>query len=139
MANNDDKKFFVDQKAFIERDGKVLMLNDPILGLDCPGGKVQEGETDWVGALKREVREETGLEITVGAPFYTWHFKVPDGSHRNAGKDLFLVGYRCVYVGGEVTLSTEHNGFEWVGRDTLPTFIDTVGYLPALKTYFTRG
>lgn len=138
MTNDNDKKFFVDQKAFIERDGKVLVLNDPILGLDCPGGKIQEGEADWVAALKREVHEETGLEIEVGAPFCTWHFNVPAGPHRNAGKDLFLVGYVCKYVSGEVKLSGEHDGFEWVDRNTLPQFPDTAGYLPALKAYFTR-
>lgn len=136
MAN--DKQFYVGQKAFIERDGKVLVLNDPILGLDYPGGKIQEGETDWVGALKREVREETGLEIAVGEPFTTWHFKVPEGPHRNAGKDIFLVGYRCAYVSGEIKLSDEHDGYEWIGRDEHHRFADTSGYFQALKTYFER-
>jgi 8-oxo-dGTP diphosphatase len=139
MTNDNDKPFYVDQKAFIERDGKVLVLNDPILGLDYPGGKIQEGETDWVAALKREVREETTLEISVGEPFITWHFTVPEGPHRNAGKDLFLVGYTCKHVSGEITLSEEHDGFEWVARDALPKFTDIAGYLPALKTYFSRG
>ena len=138
MAN--DKQFYVGQKAFIERDDKVLVLNDPILGLDYPGGKIQEGETDWVQALKREVREETGLEITVGDPFVTWHYKVPTGPHRNAGKDIFLVGYLCKYVSGEVTLSTEHNGFEWVDRDTHLKFADNnTGYFEALTFYFSRA
>ena len=140
MTNDNDKKFFVGQKAFIERDGKVLVLNDPILGLDYPGGKIQEGETDWVAALKREVREETGLEITVGEPFITWHYKVPEGPHRNAGIDIFLVGYVCTYVSGEVALSGEHDSFAWVDRDTYQKYVadDTDGYFQALRAYFER-
>ncbi len=138
MAN--DKQFYVDLKAFIERDGKVLVLNDPLLGLDYPGGKVQEGETDWIGALKREVREEAGLEIAIGDPFTTWHYKMPEGPHRNAGKDLFLIGYRCSYVSGEVALSGEHDTYEWVDRDTYQKYAenDSHGYFQALETYFER-
>jgi 8-oxo-dGTP diphosphatase len=141
MTNENDKQFYVGQKAFIERDGKVLVLNDPILGLDYPGGKIQEGDTNWVEALQREVREETGLEIIVGAPFYTWHYKVPEGPHRNAGKDIFLVGYLCKYVSGEVVISGEHDSFAWVDRDTYPKYVadNTDGYFQALKAYFMRG
>ncbi len=39
-----DTLFCVGQKAFIEKDGKVLVLFDPIEGLDFPGGKIKEGE-----------------------------------------------------------------------------------------------
>ena len=39
-----DALFCVGQKAFIEKDGKVLVLNDPEEGLDFPGGKIQVGE-----------------------------------------------------------------------------------------------
>ncbi len=31
-------------KALIEKDGKVLIVFDPLYGLDFPGGKIQEGE-----------------------------------------------------------------------------------------------
>ena len=41
---NDDALFCVGQKAFIEKDGKVLILNDPGEVLDFPGGKIQDGE-----------------------------------------------------------------------------------------------
>ena len=39
-----DALFCVGQKAFIEKDGKVLILGDPTEGLDFPGGKIQDGE-----------------------------------------------------------------------------------------------
>lgn len=57
--------------AVIVRDGKVLACrrapHKSLAGLwEFPGGKVEPGETDEV-ALAREIREELGTDITVGA------------------------------------------------------------------------
>ncbi len=56
--------------AVIVRDGKVLACrrapHKSLAGLwEFPGGKVEPGETDEV-ALAREIREELGIDITVG-------------------------------------------------------------------------
>jgi 8-oxo-dGTP diphosphatase len=55
--------------AIVIREGKLLMVQrgrDPGAGLwSVPGGRVQAGEY-LSDALKREVLEETGLEIDVG-------------------------------------------------------------------------
>jgi 8-oxo-dGTP diphosphatase len=102
--------FQVGQKAFIERDGELLVMFFEGQKVDFPGGRIQEGEDDLEAALKREVREETSLEISVGAPFTTWL------AGRHGG--VYIVGYRCTYVSGEVILSEEHNGYRWVNRDT---------------------
>ncbi len=45
--------FYVGQKALIEKDSKVLILSDPLFGVDFPGGKIQEGEEDLILSLKR--------------------------------------------------------------------------------------
>ncbi len=87
-----DQLFCVGQKAIIEKDGKVLILHDPLMGDDIPGGKVQEDETDFAKALQREVMEETGLTVKVGDPFATGYFEFKkDSGHRNAGKKIYLV------------------------------------------------
>ena len=134
----EDKLFYIGQKAFIEKDGKVLALFDPKLGLDFPGGKIQIGENDFDEALRREVREETALEIDVGNPFYRWYFEFRPG-HRNAGKHVYLVGFRCTYISGEIKLSDEHNKFQWVDKNDYRTLNDGSEYFKALEKYFARN
>jgi len=69
----------------IYKAGKILIQRRPPQGLlgglwEFPGGKIEAGETPEV-ALKREIREETGLEVTVQSELtrlkhaYT-HFKI---------------------------------------------------------------
>lgn len=131
----DDQLLYVGQKAFIEKDGKVLVLMDPDLGLDFPGGKIQEGETDFTESLKREVREETKLEIKKGDSFFTW-FNVFGAKHRNAGKKVYLVGFKCKYLSGEVTLSDEHSEYTWVDKNDYKKLDDGSLYFKALEKYF---
>ena len=131
-----DKKLYVDQKAFIEKDGNILVLHDPLLGLDFPGGKIQESETDFSEALRREIREETGLEVQVGNPFYTWHYTFPQNGHRNAGKEVYLVGFKCTYLSGEIVLSGEHSEFRWVDSSSYENLKGWGGYYEALRQYF---
>lgn len=91
-------------QALVERDGRVLLgrrRHDPSAGLwDIPGGFVDEDEHP-IGALRRELREETGLEIEptefLGVwmqPYWdrtvlclTWLAR-PTGGAERAGDDL---------------------------------------------------
>lgn len=135
----DDLVCFIGQKAFIGKNGELLILHDPSMGLDLPGGKVMEGESDLSKALQREVKEEIGLEITVGKPFYTWFFTIPqDSGHRSAGKKIFNVGYRCTYVSGKITLSSEHDWYKWIDKHTYSEYLKS-GFADALQAYFLHG
>jgi len=58
--------------ALIERDGRVLVAQRPRDKAhggkwEFPGGKIERGESA-PEALQREIREELGIEIEVGAP-----------------------------------------------------------------------
>ena len=137
MEQKEDELFCVGQKAFIGRDGQVLVLNDPIEGLDFPGGKIQQGETGFSESLKREVREETGLEIEVGEPFTVWYNEFRDPRHRNYGKKVYLVGFRCRYVSGEIKLSDEHDKYHWVSRDSYKEVYENSDFFRALEKYWS--
>ena len=138
---NEDALFCVDQKAFIEKDDKVLILKTPEGELDFPGGKIQQGEAR-VGAmssltrsLQREVMEETGLVIDVFNPFAVWYYEFLN-RERNAGKVVYLVAFKCKYVAGDVKLSNEHGKFRWVSRDDYHDVDDGSEYFDVLKKYF---
>lgn len=133
-----DQLFFVGQKAFIEKDGKVLILIDPEMGVDLPGGKLQEGETDIAEALKREVMEETGMTIEVGKPFVTWIYRIPtDTGHRSAGKLIFNIGYGCIYTSGDIRLSPEHSSYQWVRKEEYSTIARGSGFFKGLELFFS--
>lgn len=104
------------------RDGKVL-LSPQWDGYDFPGGGVDKGER-LDAAVIREVKEETGLDVTVGELL---HASDDFFVHPRSGKPMhsILLYYRCEVVGG--TISDE--GFsdfekdvvrlaEWVDIDT---------------------
>src|SRR3989338_8374048 len=137
----DDALFCIGQKAFIEKSGKVLLLFDPVEGLDFPGGKIQEGEAkdgdalSLIKSLQREVMEETGLEIEVFNPFAVWYHEFPK-NHRNYPKVVYLVGFKCKYKSGELKLSEEHNDFRWVDRNNYKEVDDGSDYFDVLEKYF---
>ncbi len=78
--------------AVIERDGKLLITRRPegshLSGLwEFPGGKPQPGET-FEQALRREIDEELGAEVSVGERIETIEWQYPD-------KRVRLVFFRC--------------------------------------------
>lgn len=129
MSGHDShlKHFHVGQKAFIDKEGEVLIVFRPNGWFDFPGGRINEGETDIIEALRREVHEETALEIEVGDPFATW---------LGRADTTYLVGYRCRYVSGEVALSDEHNSYRWVDRTNFASVDDGSPPFEALRRYF---
>ncbi|HEX7456717.1 MAG TPA: NUDIX domain-containing protein [Candidatus Nanoarchaeia archaeon] len=131
----EDQQFYVGQKAFIEKGQELLVLHDNIVGLDFPGGKIQVGETNLEESLKREVREETGLEIEVGKLFMTWIKDMVTEKYK--GKKLLLVGYKCRYISGTVLISHEHERFRWVDKNTYKETGEDQEYFKYLEAYFT--
>jgi len=134
----EDKLFFVGQKAFIEKNGEVLVLFNTRDGkLDFPGGKIQEGENDFDESLKREIREETNLEVEIEKPFTRWCFELKRGN--NIGKKVFLIGFKCKYKSGEFKISDEHSSFKWVNRENYKKLNDESEHFKALEKYFSEN
>ena len=80
--------------AGILRDGAGRILiserlcDGPFNGLwEFPGGKIDDGEAA-IDALRRELVEELGVEITAAAPYMALHHEYPD---RIVDLEFFLV------------------------------------------------
>lgn len=105
-------------KALIVRDDKVLIIREAATYGDgtqrgryhLPGGRVETGE-NFEAALKREVKEETGLDIKIERPLYVgeWRPVIKGVAHQIIG--VFFV---CAAKSDKITLSTEHDDYQWI-------------------------
>lgn len=101
--------------AVVLEGNRVLLIRrgvDPYVGLwSVPGGAVELGEEVAV-ALKREVREESGLEVE---PLSL--IDVYDNIVREGGRVRFhylLVDYLCRRTGGDLRPGTDTTDARWV-------------------------
>jgi mutator protein MutT len=104
--------------ALIFRKGKLLItqrrLQDHLGGLwEFPGGKVEPGES-FQDCLKREIREELGVEIDVG-------LEVDDITHAYKEKVVRLKFFRCTLLSGEPQPIACPN-LAWISRHQLQSF-----------------
>jgi mutator protein MutT len=100
---------FVGVGAVIVLDGKVLLVKrkyEPLAGQwSLPGGAVEVGET-LEACLVREMREETGLEVSVG-PVVEVLDRI---THDDEGRVMYhfvLVDYLCWPIGGALRASSD--------------------------------
>ena len=111
--------------AVITDAGCVLVLqrpSDDFMGgiWELPSGKVDPGET-LDTALKREVKEETGLNLAALSA-YLGHFDYISGSGNPSRQFNFAVQ---VDAPGPVAL-TEHTAHQWATAEDLPAVTDAV-------------
>lgn len=81
---------------------------------DFPKGKIEEGETLRQTAI-REVKEETGLEITLHDEFeqrYSYFFRGRDGITVNKEVTMYIARAHS----RDVVLSHEHIYFKWLSK-----------------------
>jgi len=100
-------------KAIIERDNKVLLIKrsriygDLSHSWDIPGGRINFGE-DPIDGLKREIAEETGLNLKEV-------HQILDAStvFQNEQKHIVRLTFLCSIEEGSINLSEEHTEIEW--------------------------
>jgi ADP-ribose pyrophosphatase YjhB (NUDIX family) len=104
----------------LDADGRVLLARrsiEPFLGAwDLPGGFVEEGEHP-LDALRRELREETSLEVDPLDFFGVWIDRY--GGESTAQSTLNLV-WTAQPVAGRPEPADDVAELRWFARDELP-------------------
>jgi 8-oxo-dGTP diphosphatase len=103
--------------AVIERDSRILITRRRagahLGGLwEFPGGKAESGES-LEQALRREIREELGVDISVEAPIDTVTWQYPD-------KRVSIAFFRC--VAHEEPRPLEGQEMLWASRGDLGSY-----------------
>ena len=105
--------------------GRLLLVrrgHPPSAGLwSVPGGRVEAGETPAQAAV-REVREETGLDVEVGALLTTVHIG-----------DYVVHDFAAVVVGGELHAGDDADDVRWCTTADAALLHLTPGLLEELR------
>lgn len=101
--------------------GRLLLVrrrNEPARGRwSLPGGRVEPGEDDAT-AVRREVLEETGLDVVVGAWVGTVQRDAPDG------RVYDIRDYACALMGGRLRAGDDASAARFVDRAGLRELAD---------------
>ena len=121
--------------AIIEHDGRVLCtqrsesMSLP-LKWEFPGGKIKEGETPEE-CLKRELREELDVEITVGRALTLTTHRYPEFT-------VTLYPFLCTIISGTITLH-EHAALAWMRPEEMPKLDWAEADWPVIEEYRKRN
>lgn len=112
----------VDVRAFVIRDGRVLLVKEISDGKwSLPGGWADIGSTPGENAVK-EVKEESGLDVRPVRLLAVWdRDRHPHPPHANYIYKIFIL---CEIVGGELQTSVETSEVGFFALDELPELSD---------------
>jgi ADP-ribose pyrophosphatase YjhB (NUDIX family) len=109
--------------AVVVHDGRALIVkraHEPRKGeWSLPGGRVELGET-LVDAARREMLEETGLDVSVGDIV-----EVFDRIHRHEGRVRYhfvIVDFLCAWTAGELRPGDDAEDAAWVTGDEVEAY-----------------
>ena len=116
-------------KALLKnKEGKYLLVRRssekyPEVGArwDIVGGRINPG-TPLFDNLKREVKEETGLDVEVSNL---------TGIYSKQGKNDIVFSFACKIIGGEITLNDEADKIEYfeiskIPKNTVPKHVERI-------------
>jgi 8-oxo-dGTP diphosphatase len=119
--------------AAIFRDDNILLVRRarfPAKGFyTLPGGRVEFGET-LHAALRREVLEETALEIEI-AGLAGWREVLPGTS---GGGHYLIMSFAARWFRGEPVLNEELDDFRWLPPETLGDLRVTDGLAEVIRS-----
>jgi 8-oxo-dGTP pyrophosphatase MutT (NUDIX family) len=122
--NGREMQVQVAQKAVLCDSGNILMIQkssaDPYnpLKWEIPGGRLEFGE-ELSDQLKREVKEEVGLEVEIGPPLAMWKWSMGSGE---ALESVLAVSRLCFAKNDDISFDgnaeTDYLGdWRWVPID----------------------
>jgi 8-oxo-dGTP diphosphatase len=132
--------------ALIFEDGKILLVErgkEPLKGYwSLPGGVVETGEK-LEEAIRREVSEETGLDVEPYSMFEIFERIIPDSQSRpdSGGKPEYhyvLIDYLCRRVAGVAAPASDVSRVEWVAEQNLREYRLTEGTLDVIERAFAK-
>lgn len=103
--------------VILNEEGKVLLLREAStyeegtnLGrYQIPGGRLNPGES-YEDGLKREAKEETGLEVEPLYPIFVGEWRPVI---KGVPTQIIAIFTVCQAKSGDIVLSEEHDAYEW--------------------------
>lgn len=101
-----------------------------------PGGQVEIGE-NLTDALKREAKEESGMEIGVNKLFCVASNTCTYQGYNGYGTvpTKVIMGFTCTYTGGEFSASEETTEHLWAAKDKVLDYITVPDFVDKFKAY----
>ena len=135
-------KQFVALRAVILHEDKLLVIRQSpgyAGGVnkgkwDFPGGKIGIGETIQ-DALKRETKEEAGLDISLIRPFYADEWRP---ILNNEQIQIIGIFYLCSTQNTNIVLSKDHDEYRWIdieNSESVDLLRENTNAIKALKEY----
>jgi ADP-ribose pyrophosphatase YjhB (NUDIX family) len=137
-----DRKFparpIVGVGALIIDNGRILLVErgrEPLKGYwSLPGGAVETGEP-LHEALRREIREETGLEVEILHLIEVFERIMP-GADGTTEYHYVLIDYVCRPVGGKLQADDDASRAEWFAENEITGLKITEGTPPVIQKAF---
>lgn len=105
--------FFEDEVLFLKRNFQPYLWCPP-----CGGLRKNEKLLD---GLRREIREEAGIEVEPALPVHVWQ-----GCHDD--EEILSITYTCKAFSRDIRLSREHSDFRWIPIKSLSSFSDQTDF-----------
>lgn len=143
-STNEDRRYptrpFLGVGALIFEGAKILLVErgkEPLKGYwSLPGGILETGEK-LEAAIRREVLEETGLEVEPLSIFEIFERIMPDAGGRPE-YHYVLIDYLCRPTGGRLQAASDVSRAEWVAEQNLGQYRLTEGTLAVIERAFAK-
>ncbi len=123
----------VSVKGVVIAGGKVLLLKNEREEWELPGGKLEAGETPE-DCCRREILEETALDVRIGALIDAWLYQIaPEG-------EVLILTYGCELAGSaDFAISHEHKEGRLFEVGEVPGLVMPEGYKRSIRRWWAMA